>query len=151
MTRTDRPGAVLQTKQRVELGLEALRRGLAPYVAKHMEDRYGRNWRNHTSRAGGGDDTGGLDVYALLKTILDRWNDPFRSDDGLRRARSFVSIAMDARNRVAHFAGDLSAREALRYLDAMRELAIAVGARPRMARGGVANRRPEPRRGDSCV
>ncbi len=35
---------------------------------------------------------------------------------------------MDARNRVAHFTGDLSAREALRYLDAMRELSAAVGA-----------------------
>ncbi len=34
---------------------------------------------------------------------------------------------MDARNSAAHFAGRMSAREAIRYLDAMRELALAIG------------------------
>ncbi len=34
---------------------------------------------------------------------------------------------MDARNSAAHFAGQMPAREAIRYLDAMRELALAVG------------------------
>ena len=47
MKKADTSGAALEAKQRVEEGLEALRQGLAPYVAKHMEDRYGSNW-GHT-------------------------------------------------------------------------------------------------------
>ena len=41
----------LAAKQRVEAGLEALRVGLAPYVARHMRDRHGPNWRHYASRA----------------------------------------------------------------------------------------------------
>ena len=77
-----------------------------------MRDRHGPNWRHYASRAGvgaqGGDEPGGeLDVYALLKTLLDQWNDLFRHDAKLRKARSFVSLALDARNSAAHFAGDM--------------------------------------------
>ena len=78
--------------------------------------------------AGGGGLTRELDVYALLKTLLDHWRDLFSNDARLRKARSYVSISMDARNSAAHFAGRMSSREAIRYLDAMRELALAVGA-----------------------
>ena len=119
-------------KQRVEEGLEALRVGLASYVARHMRDRHGPNWRHYASRAHRDESGGDLDVYALLKTLLDQWNDLFRHDTKLRKARSFVSLALDARNSAAHFAGDMGAREALRYLDAMRELLAAVGATPQV-------------------
>ena len=115
-------------KVRVEKGLDALRIALSPYVEKRMKGRYGRQWRQHASRAGGGDRAGELDVYALLKTLLDHWRDPFSGDEKLRKARSYISLAMDARNSVAHFIGQMSAREALRYLDAVRELAFAAGA-----------------------
>ncbi|MDE0459206.1 MAG: DUF499 domain-containing protein [Chromatiales bacterium] len=133
MSRADGPAPALAAKQRVEAGLEALRVGLAPYVARHMRDRHGPDWRHYASRAhrdGPGDE---LDVYALLKTLLDQWNDLFRHDAKLRKARSFVSLALDARNSAAHFAGEMEAREALRYLDAMRELLAAVGAAPQVA------------------
>ena len=99
-----------------------------PYVSKHMQDRHGAEWRRYASRAQGGAATGELDVYALLKTLLDHWNDLFRHDVKLKKARSFISLAMDARNSVSHFSGELEAREALRYLDAMRELSSAIGA-----------------------
>ena len=120
--------AALAAKQRVERGLEALRIGLGSYVAKHMTDRYGDHWRQQASRARGSEDQRDLDVYALLKTLLDNWNDLFRHDDRLRKARSFISLSMDARNSAAHYSGEFRAREALRYLDAMRELSAAVGA-----------------------
>ncbi|MCY3671490.1 MAG: Swt1 family HEPN domain-containing protein [Alphaproteobacteria bacterium] len=89
------------------------------------------HWRQYASRARGGEEQGDLDVYSLLKTLLDNWSELFRYDDGLRKARSFISIAMDARNAVAHFAGNMTERQALRYLDAMRELLSAVGAQPK--------------------
>jgi len=132
MSRTDRSARALEAKQRVEAGLEALRIGLAPYVAKHMRDRHGSNWRHYASRAHRDEPGGELDVYALLKTLLDQWNDLFRPDTKLRKARSFVSLALDARNSAAHFAGEMEAREALHYLDAMRELLSAVGATPQV-------------------
>ena len=164
--------SALAAKQRVEAGLEALRVGLAPYVARHMRDRHGPDWRHYASRARvgarvgarasgphaggtpahpdsmpahsgamperpgaqGGDESGAeLDAYALLKTLLDQWNDLFRHDAKLRKARSFISLALDARNSAAHFTGEMGAREALRYLDAMRELLAAVGATPQVA------------------
>ena len=128
MSDTETTAAALAAKQRVEKAVEALRVGLGPYVGKHMRDRHGNHWRHYASRARGDESGGELDVYALLKTLLDNWNDLFRHDDGLRRARSFISLAMDARNRAAHFTGEMSAREALRYLDALREVAAAVGA-----------------------
>ena len=133
MSRTDRSAQALAAKQRVEEGLEALRVGLVPYVARHMRDRHGPNWRHYASRAHRDEPGGELDVYALLKTLLDQWNDLFRHDAKLRKARSFVSLALDARNSAAHFAGDMGAREALRYLDAMRELLAAAGATPQVA------------------
>ena len=133
MSRTDRPAQALEAKQRVEEGLEALRVGLAPYVARHMRDRHGPNWRHYASRARRDESGGELDVYALLKTLLDQWGDLFRHDAKVRKARSFVSLALDARNSVAHFAGEMGAREALRYLDAMRELLAAVEATPQVA------------------
>ena len=120
-------------KQRIEKGLDLLRVGLGPYVAKHMGDRHGNHWRNYASRARGDDKGGELDVYALLKTLLDNWGELFRFDDKIRKARSFISLAMDARNSAAHFTGAMGSREALRHLDAIRELLAAVGAGPQVA------------------
>ena len=126
-------GRALAAKRRVEAGLEALRVGLAHYVAKHMRDRHGEHWRHYASRAHRDESSGELDVYALLKSLLDQWSDLFRHDARLRRARSFISLALDARNSAAHSTGGMGAREALRYLYAMRELLAAVGATPQVA------------------
>ena len=128
MRRRGATKSALAAKHRIEKGLEALRQGLGPYVAKHMLARHGSHWRHYASRARGTDAGNELDVYALLKTLLDNWNDLFRNDTRLRRARSFISLCLDARNSAAHFTGTMEAREALRHLDAMRELLVAVGA-----------------------
>ena len=128
MSSKSREQTAAEAKGRIDRGLDAVRKGVGPYVAKHMSARHGERWRDYASRARGGDSQAELDVYALLKTVLDNWNDLFRHDQKLRKARSFISHALDARNSVAHFHGEMSAREALRYLDAMRELLAAVEA-----------------------
>ena len=120
------------SKQRVDGALEALRVGLKPYVAQHMEASQGKNWRQYASRAAGGKPVGELDTYGLLKTILDNYGQVFRHDSALRRARSYVSLSLDARNATSHFDGLMQDREALRYLDAIRELLSAVGAKPQV-------------------
>ncbi len=119
--------SAFSAKSRVERGLEALRVVLGVYVKRMMQRQHGNRWRQYMSRAGGS----GLseeepDIYALLKTVFDHWR-TFSADARLRKARSYLSIAMDARNSTAHFAGRMPAREAIRYLDAMREVALAVG------------------------
>ena len=98
-----------------------------------MRDRHGAHWRHCASRAPRDESSGELDVYALLKTSFDQWSDLFRHDARLRRARSFISSALDARNSAAHFSGEMETREALRYLGAMHELLAAVGATPQVA------------------
>ena len=133
MSSKNRADVADAARGRIDRGLEAVRLGLSPYVAKHMNDRYGEQWRDHASRARGGDAQAELDVYGLLKTLLDNWSELFRHDQKLRNARSFISHALDARNRVAHFSGEMSARETLRYLDAMRELLAAVEAKAQVA------------------
>jgi hypothetical protein len=119
-------------KQRVDHALEALRIGLSPYVADKMKQRHGTNWRHFASRAAGGDPKSELDTYGLLKTILDNYNDVFRHDVRVRKARSYVSLALDARNSSSHFDGIMQDREALRYLDAIRELLDAIDAKPQV-------------------
>ena len=127
------PDKARAAKRRIDTGLDALRIGLGPYVSKHMQERHGKQWRHYASRARGDDQGGELDVYALLKTLLDNWSELFRFDDEIRKARSFISLAMNARNAASHFTGSMDAREALRHLDAMRELLAGVGAKPQVA------------------
>ncbi len=120
-------------KQKVDQALEALRVGLSPYVAERMKQRHGNHWRQYVSRATGGDTGSELDGYGLLKTILDNYSEVFRHDARMRKARSYVSLALDARNATSHFDGMMQDREALRYLDAIRELLDAIGAKEQVA------------------
>jgi predicted AAA+ superfamily ATPase len=64
--------------------------------------------------------------------MLDNYGEVFRHDPRVRKARSYISLALDARNSTSHFDGLMQDREALRYLDAIRELLEAVGARPQV-------------------
>ena len=68
----------LAAKQRIEAGLEALRVGLAPYVAKHMRDRHGAQWRHYASRAHRDESSGELDVYltATIARLSGRGGEP---------------------------------------------------------------------------
>ena len=121
--------AALAAKQRVEKAVEALRVGLGPYVGKHMRDRHGNHWRHYASRARG-DESAGSSTSTPSSRRCSTTGTICSGTTRLRRARSFISLAMDARNRAAHYTGEMSAREALRYLDALREVAAAVGAAP---------------------
>lgn len=72
-----------------------------------------------------GSPPGALDAYALLKTLIYWWADTFRDQfvsDHRHRARSLVTLALEARNAAAHATGGMSDADALRALDAMHEL-----------------------------
>lgn len=114
-------------KQLVDKGLETLRVALQPYVDKHMSERYGDGWMRLASGARSDKSKENLDAYALLKSITHNWRDIFRYDESIRTKRSFLSIAIEARNHIAHYRGNLEHHETLRYLDAIREILTAVG------------------------
>ena len=67
-----------ETLRRVREGLDFhLGPGMKPFVEAGMKSKHGANWLHFASRAAGSNPGEGLDVYGLLKTILDNWNDVF--------------------------------------------------------------------------
>lgn len=115
-----------ETLQRIQNALFHLQSGLHSFVQQHLTAKHGTNWRHYASRARGGDPRGDLDAYALLKTIQDNWTDVF-SAKLPRNARSFLFTATEARNAWAHppLSG-IDLDDALRYLDAIHQLLLAV-------------------------
>ncbi|TPJ27151.1 DUF499 domain-containing protein [Mesorhizobium sp. B2-8-3] len=118
-----------ETLRRVQDGLYHLQRALGSFIAERMEKKYGKGWLQFASRASGSGPRDPLDIYGMLKTMLDQWRDVF--DDAFARnekfkVRNFASTAFDGRNATSHLALPLSDAEALRYLDAMVCLARAV-------------------------
>jgi hypothetical protein len=120
-----------ETLQRVQGGLYHLRRGLSPFVEARMKARQGANWLHYASRAQGGPAGAALDEYGLLKTMIDNWRDVFDEAFGRNekhRVRNFTSMALEARNAISHLSLPIQDNEALRYLDAMHQLLMAVKA-----------------------
>ncbi|MBI5313198.1 MAG: DUF499 domain-containing protein [Methylocystis sp.] len=120
-----------ETLRRVQDGLFHLQKGIVPFVEARMKSTHGANWRQFASRAQGSQPNAPLDVYALIKTMIDSWREVFddafgRSDK--HRARNFTSMALEARNAISHLAMGLQDDEALRYLDAMHQLLRMVKA-----------------------
>lgn len=119
-----------ETLQRVQGGLYHLHRAITPVVEARMKEKHGANWLQYVSRSQGSLPGSPLDIYASLKTLLDNWNDisqqAFASGNKRFQYRSFASISFDARNAVSHLNEPLTDASALRYLDAMHELARAM-------------------------
>lgn len=114
-----------QSLRHVQDGLYHLHNGLSPFVQARMQKAHGPSWPRYASRAAGSGADGPLDSYALLKTMIDQWRPAFEEAFGGRdrqRARTFTSIALDARNATSHLSLPLEDAEALRYLDAMHQL-----------------------------
>ena len=91
------------SNQRINQALLLLTKVLQPYVEKRLREVYRGNWQQNLSVAAGTNPSKPLDAYALLKTMLDNWQTAFR--DGLKPiVRNHVSLALSARNEMAHAA-----------------------------------------------
>lgn len=110
-----------ETLKRLQEAEYILRKALNPFVARHMEARFGSGWRLYASRAKGSDPKGELDLYGLLLTVIQNWTEVFGKHLPVE-ARSFIYIARDGRNATAHAATPIDGRNALRHLDAHLEL-----------------------------
>ena len=124
----DPESSATASKMRVEHGLVALREGLEPYVTKHMRNHPDDGlWQSANRAEHGRRRNDSLDVQALLNTMIRYW-DVFQRDGLTREERTLVNLCRDARNKSAHFSGEMKGRVAERYLDAMREVLAAIGA-----------------------
>ncbi len=113
---------------RVEKALRLLTPALQPIIERELRRVYRGNWQQCLSVANGSDPTKPLDAYAALKTMIDNWQSCFK--DGLKpKTRTDVSKALDGRNAVSHAAFEVPAADAISYLTAIRDIAVAISAK----------------------
>ncbi len=97
----------LSNLDRVNKGLDLLRKGLYPYIEKEMKAEYKKFWEaeaidsfpeNHHARSLEPEE---WDVQALLTIMFKHWNKVFGKVLG-HSERSWVSELMEIRKRAAH-------------------------------------------------
>src|SRR5271169_6665620 len=115
----------LASNQRINQALLLLTKVLQPYVERRMRDAYRGNWQQNLSVAAGTDLSKPLDAYALLKTMVDNWQHAFR--DGLKPiVRNYVSLALAARNDMAHAGGTIGDTDTISYLRSIQAVVEAI-------------------------
>ena len=128
--------------ERVTRGMDALKRGLTPYVARQLKAVYKANWwaagvepalrgtvgldARSEKKSSEQERLAALDVHALLAVMWDRWNDAFQAELG-GVGRSHVNELREVRNRWAH-QQPFSVEDAHRALDTMTRLLEMIGA-----------------------
>ncbi len=131
----------LSNRDRIDRGLEAVRRGLGPYVLRELKSRYGERWpyavateldgRSYSRVQNVKSEEQFLDVadaQALLKLMWGSYNEVFKDKLGFS-GRNYLSEIMDARNSWAH-GGSFTVEETGRALDTMHLLLRAISAAP---------------------
>jgi predicted AAA+ superfamily ATPase len=117
--------------ERVGKALGLLSQGLAPFVARECQAKYGDGWvqvvaRLNTGALQSGKKVSSSDTQFLLKVIWDEWQAVFRNVLG-QSERTYVSELRDVRNRWAH-QDAFSSDDAYRALDSIHRLLLAVSA-----------------------
>jgi predicted AAA+ superfamily ATPase len=117
--------------ERVGKALALLSEGLAPFVARECNAKYGDDWVKAVTRidatpGGLGKKVSPTDAQFLLKVMWDEWQPVFRNKLG-QTDRTYVSELRGVRNRWAH-QDSFSTDDAERSLDTMRRLLLAVSA-----------------------
>ncbi|HPZ43157.1 MAG TPA: Swt1 family HEPN domain-containing protein [Bacillota bacterium] len=127
--------------ERVGRGLEVLRRGLSPYIARELKAAYGPKWWQVVSgtslpgtvgleskKEGKAADEAyaELDVQALLLLMWNNWNEVFQAKLG-HAGRSYVSELREVRNRWAH-QKPFTTDDAYRALDTITRLLEAISS-----------------------
>ena len=89
--------------ERVGRALSVLSEGLAPFVARECQAKYGGTWMRTVARddpgsAGPARKVSSTDAQFLLKVVWDEWQPVFRNVLG-QTDRTYVSELRDVRNR----------------------------------------------------
>lgn len=128
--------------ERISRGIDALKRGLAPYVLRQLTARHKDRWwavgvepslrgsvgldAKRSKATSDADRYATLDIHALLSIMWDNWNDCFQAELG-HTGRSHVSELREVRNRWAH-QQPFTVEDAHRALDTMTRLLEMIGA-----------------------
>jgi hypothetical protein len=78
-------------RDRVSKGLELLRDGLLPFVERELKQHAGEEWKALAGRAKDSGNKSALDNQALLKTMVDMWQNVFFHTLG-HPGRSLVAL-----------------------------------------------------------
>lgn len=123
----------MNIREKIDAALEALRSGLNPYVAQHLEAAYGTTWLQRAKaslrEASFTTDRSGnprFDITALCSIMLDNWADVFGQTLG-RSLQKAVHRARDIRNDHAH-QNEITLDRTIGALDDIETLLNAVGA-----------------------
>ena len=127
----------LTALDRVNKGFDALRKGLAPFVARELDMALGSHWEvtalqtlppTHYARTSP-KLASEWDLGLLLALMQGHWATVFKKTLG-HSERAYSSLLLDARNRAAHQNGTnvFTTDEAYRTLDAAEQLLLAVAA-----------------------
>lgn len=112
--------------ERIGTALQALKSGLAPFVAREMHAVYGPRWQDEARSVLQQASADSLDdVHALLALLWFRWGEVFRRVLG-NAERAYVSELREVRNQWAH-QRPFSTNDTIRYLDTAARLLAAVG------------------------
>jgi hypothetical protein len=112
---------------RIDKALRLLTPPLRAFIEAELRRAHADYWQDKISVAQGSDPRQPLDAYATLKTMLDNWQTCFRHAL-TNKARTDVSKALEARNAISHAVGEIPAADAISYLAAIRDVALAVPA-----------------------
>ncbi len=125
----------MKVRERIDAALDALKRGLNPYVAQHMQALYRATWvqRAKQSLRDGSvaaDRTGqpAFDVTALCSIMLDNWNEVFGQSLG-RSEQKIIHRIRDVRNDHAH-QKEFTLDRAIGSLEDIETLLNSVGSGP---------------------
>ncbi|MDR6226166.1 Swt1 family HEPN domain-containing protein [Desmospora profundinema] len=125
----------VSNSERIGKGLELLKQGLAPFIEREMNGRYGPAWKEKTEEilrqamSWQGKDGAEvlMDVQAMFVLIGNLWHDVFGKPLG-RSERTLVFELRDVRNNWAH-QQSFSTDDAYRALDSMERLLTAISAK----------------------
>src|ERR1700676_2793401 len=118
--------------ERVGRALDALNKGLKPFIEREMVGKYGVRWQYEAVKSlreqhlPDADEELHLDTQALLLILWDQWQIVFRNALG-HAERSLVSELRETRNKWAH-QETFSTDDAYRALDSMQRLLTAISA-----------------------
>ncbi len=117
----------LDANGRIDKALRLLAAAVEPVIEKELTRIYGGEWRQHISVAEGADLNEPLDPYAALKSMLDNWQSCFKNIF-TTDTRYAVSKAFQGRNKLAHTSREIPPADAISYLTAIRDIALATSA-----------------------
>ncbi len=115
-------------RERIQVLLSLIEKGVEPYVVEKLEGFFGASWRHHARLPNSLSPMADLDAYACLYALIHNWRDVFQNV--LKpAARDAASAALAGRNAFSHSSSELDEKVTLRALSGGEEILSLIGAK----------------------